>query len=723
MPGQRRSERVLTSLAAGIVIGAVEVVLAVAFAAFVFGGLLVTRLADGIGLYLVAAALTLGILAWRAGSRGVVGSVQDAATAVLAVVATTTALDAFGGPDRAFLTVIAATMVVTVLCGVIFTALGRFRLGNLVRFIPYPVVGGFLAGTGWLLLKGGLYVSSGILPALRTIGDLLREHELVRWVPALVFGVVLLVATRIVKRPLVIPAIIGLGIGLFVLGMLLTGSTIETAKQGRWLLGPFESARLWQPWTLRALSGADWSAVLGQWTGIATAVFVGVIAMLFNVSGSEVVLRRDLDSNEELRDAGVLNVVSGALGGIPGYHALSLTALADRMSVNARFAGLVATLVPLAAVVFGATVVELIPRIIVGGVLVFIGLAFIVEWVWDKRRTLPKVEYVVVLLILATIIARGFLPGVVIGLVLAVVLFAIDYGRIELVREVEFGDTYHSNVDRPPGERAALRALGERVQILRVHGFVFFGTANGLLERIRRRVEERAPRFLLVDLRRVTGVDSSAVVAFVKVTRLAEASGFELVFTGVSDPVQEQLRRGGVVVTDGVVRFEPDLDRGLQRCEEGLLEDADEVAAGPAVADASSDVLADMPPGLQTYLERESLPEGTVLIRQSDPSRDVYVLESGRLVVEVVTPEGTRMRLRTIRPGVVVGEVALYTGVPRTADVVAETPSVVLRLSRPSIEQMEAAEPELAAALHRWFARTMAERLDDTLRAFDALLE
>jgi len=536
---------------------------------------------------------------------------------------------------------------------------------------------------------------------------------------------------------------------LFVVGMVVTGSTIETAKEGRWLLGPFESARLWQPWTFRALSGADWSAVLGQWTGIATAVFVAVIAMLFNVSGSEVVLRRDLDSNEELRDAGVLNVVSGALGGIPGYHALSLTALADRMSVNARFAGLVATLVPLVAVVFGAAVVELIPRIIVGGVLVFLGLAFIVEWVWDKRRTLPKVEYVIVLLILATIIARGFLPGVVIGLVLAVVLFAISYGRIELVREVEFGDTYHSNVDRPPGERAVLRTMGERVQILRLHGFVFFGTSSGLLERIRKRVEEGAPRFLLIDLRRVTGVDSSAVVAFVKVTHLAEANGFELVFTGASDPVRKQLERGGVVASDGVVRFEPDLDRGLQRCEDGLLQvgvpgggvvEGDRVEVGVVEGgavegaavegadqltspDGSSDVLAGMPPGLWTYLERVPLPEGTVLIRQDEPPDDVFVLESGRLRVETVRPEGTRMRLRAIRPGGVVGEVAMYTGVPRTADVVAETPSVVLRLSRASIEQMEAAEPELAAHVHRWLGRTLAERLSDTLRAFDALLD
>jgi SulP family sulfate permease len=130
-----------------------------------------------------------------------------------------------------------------------------------------------------------------------------------------------------------------------------------------------------------------------------------------------------------------------------------------------------------------------------------------------------------------------------------------------------------------------------------------------------------------------------------------------------------------------------------------------------------------MPPGLSRHLERESVAEGTVLIRQDEPPDDVFVLESGRLQVEMVTAEGTRMRLRTVLPGVVVGEIALYTGVPRTADVVAETPSVVLRLTRASIERMERSEPELAAALHRWLATTVSERLTDTLRAFDAMLD
>ncbi|MDQ4107675.1 MAG: cyclic nucleotide-binding domain-containing protein, partial [Actinomycetota bacterium] len=343
-----------------------------------------------------------------------------------------------------------------------------------------------------------------------------------------------------------------------------------------------------------------------------------------------------------------------------------------------------------------------------------------VEWVWDKRRVLPPLEYAVVLVILLGIIVWGFLTGVVIGLVLAVVLFAISYGRIELVREVAFGETYRSNVDRPVDERAELRGLSDRVQILRVSGFVFFGSTNRLLERIRRRMGSAPPRFLVIDLRRVTGVDSSAVVSFVKVIGLAEARGIEVIFTGASDPVRAQLARGGVIETEGLVSFEPDLDRGLQRCEDALL-------SAPGLADALREHPAGGPEGLLSglgaHLERVSVPVGTVLIHRDEPPGDVYVLESGRLGVETVTAEGSRIRLRTLRPGVVFGEIALYTGVARTADVVAEVPSVVLRISRGSIERLEAEEPELAAALHRWLAMTLAERLADTRGAVDALLD
>jgi sulfate permease, SulP family len=612
--------------------------------------------------------------------------------------------------------VVAATFLVTVLCGVLFLVIGRFRLGSLIRFVPYPVVGGFLAGTGWLLFKGGVNAASRMQIHLYNV-DQLVEFQLIHLIPALAFGVILLLAVRVVQRPLVIPVVIAIGLAVFVIAAVATGSSLEEVRAEGWLLGPFETTRLWELQTFKALGGADWVSVLESWAGILTAVFVATLAILFNISGTELVLDRDLDTNRELRDAGVLNVVSGALGGIPGYHALSLTALAQHMKVDARRAGLVAALVPLAAVVFGAEVIGLIPRMIVGGVLVFLGLAFLTEWLWDKRRVLPPLEYAVVVVILAGIVVWGFLPGVVIGLVLAVVLFAISYGRIDLVREVAFGETYRSNVDRPATERAVLRGSADRVQILRVAGFVFFGSTGRLLERIRARTQDRdatPPRFVVIDLRRVTGVDSSAVASFAKVQRLAEAAGSEVILTGASDPVRAQLHRGGVVETPGLLRFEPDLDRGLQRVEDSLLEGAADGGAVPGGPDG-------VPPGLAAHLERVDVPAGTVLLHQDEPPGDIYVLESGSLGVETVTDEGTRLRLRTLRPGVVVGEVTLYTDVPRTADVVAEAPSVVLRIGRSDIERLEREEPELAATLHRWLATQLAERLTDSMRSFDVL--
>jgi SulP family sulfate permease len=724
---QRRSPgTAAAAVFAGVIIGAVECVLAIAFATLVFGSRLPSRLPDAIGLYLVAAVLTLGILAWRAGGRGVVGSVQDAPAAVLAGVATVTAakvtaiqqvaqathLTDYEAPD-VFLTVVAATLIVTVVCGVVFYALGHFRLGNLVRFVPYPVVGGFLAGTGWLLFKGGIQAASGIIPTLRSSEQFIREYSLTHWVPAFVFGVILLVAVRTVKRPLVIPIVIAGALVAFVIGMLATGNSIGDARNGNWLLGPFETTKLWQPWALRSIGGADWPSVLSQWKDMLVAVLVASLALLFNVSGSEIVLRRDLDTNRELRDTGVLNVISGALGGVPGYHALSLTALADRMKVSAKLAGVVAAIVPLAAVIFGASVIELIPRMIVGGVLVFLGLAFMVEWVWDMRRVLPRLEYAIVVVILATIIVAGFLPGIVVGLVCAVLLFVLRYGRGELVHEGAFAETYRSNVDRPAEDLEALRTMRDRVFLLRVDGFVFFGSTNALLERVRRRIEVDPPRFLVMDLTRASGVDSSAATAFAKIARQADADGFELVVAGASDPVREQLGRARVVAADGVVTFEPDLDRALQRCEDALLADR---------AEPATDTAAAIPAGLDGYLEREEIVEGTILIRQGETPDDVFVLESGRLAVEATTADGGRIRRRTIRPGVVVGEVAMYSGRPRTADVVAETPVVVLRLTRSALDRMEHEHPELAAAVHRWLAATLAERLAETVEVMDTLV-
>ncbi|MGH2654053.1 MAG: cyclic nucleotide-binding domain-containing protein [Actinomycetota bacterium] len=715
MPEQGQTGRWPTVLVAGALIGVVEAVFAVAFASLVFGGRIVSYQAEGIGLYLGAAFLTLAILAWRAGKRGVVGGLQGAVAAILSIVVAKSALR--GSLETGFLTVVAATVVVTVLCGVTFLVLGVRRRSDLIRYIPVPVVGGLIAGAGWLLLQGGIHMAIGEPLFYTDLEDLFEGGALRLWLPTVAFGFVLLLAVRIVKKPLTIPVTIGIGLAGFALVVLAMGASMDDVREGGWLMGPFYGDMFWNTWSALALTNADWVSVARSWAVITVAVIVAALVLLNSLGRTEVVLDQDLDTDQELRDAGLLNLVSGALGGMPGYHARNLTSLAAGMNVDAQRAGLVAAAVPLATLLFGATVLELIPRMIVGGMLVFLGLSFIAEWVWERRRSLPRIEYVVVLVILAVVVARGYLPGFVVGLVLAVGLLALTYARVDLVHEVTFGDVYRSSVDRPPDERERLPALADKVQILRVSGHLFFGSANRLLERIRARVDSQTPpRFVVIDLGRVTGVDASAVATLAKAERLASAQGTQIVLTGASEGVRTRLERGGVLGTQGVVSFETDLDSGLLRCEEALLEPAAPEGDGVTGPDG-------FPPGLAPHFERVPLAEGTVLLHQDEPPGDIYVLAEGRLAVEISTPEGKRLRLRTLRPGAVVGEIALYTGVPRTADVVAETRCVVLRCSREQIARMEAEDPDAAADLHRWLAGTIAYRLGDTMRTLDVLLD
>jgi CRP-like cAMP-binding protein len=171
------------------------------------------------------------------------------------------------------------------------------------------------------------------------------------------------------------------------------------------------------------------------------------------------------------------------------------------------------------------------------------------------------------------------------------------------------------------------------------------------------------------------------------------------------------------------VHFEPDLDRGLERCEhELLLSDREATGASVAGAWVGGDG-ASLTRRIGPYLERLEVPAGHVLVRQGATAADVFLLESGRLLVELETAAGERLRLRSIRSGSIVGEMTHYTGAPRTASVVAEVACVVHRLDPAALERMEAEAPELAAELHAWFARLLAQRLTDTLGAVDALLE
>lgn len=714
--------RLAPTLTAGAVVGVVEVVFATSFAALLFGGRLSDRIADGVGLNVGAAALALVAVALLSGMAGVVGSTQDATAAVLAVVA--------GGivarvadPATAFLTVVAVIAVSTFLSGAVMWLLGALRLGGLVRFMPYPVVGGFLAGTGWLLAKGSLEVMTGVVPAIRSLDELVTADALTKLVPGTALAATIVVLARVSRASLTIPAVVTFGVVVFYAVVAIGGFPLSEIEAEGWLLGPLPDVGLWQPWVPRAVTGAEWSAILGEAGGIGTVVLVGALALLLNASGIELALRRDLDLDRELRSAGTSNLALGLLGGIPGFHALSLTNLVHRLGADPRATGIVAAGVCVLALVAGASVLSLFPRVVLGALLLFLGLEFLIEWLWDARRTMPPAERPIPWLIAAAIALWGLLPGVALGLVVAIVLFAVSYSRTDLVRQAFGGATFRSNVERSTPERRRLRVLGAQIEIMKLQGFVFFGTASSLLDRIRMRAldPETALRFLILDFRRVTGLDSSAMLSFSKVVHLAGVAGFRLVLVSLPHGIRVQLEAGGIL-DEPAVAVEPDLDRGVQRAEDALL--------GDPPADEWSErredflTLADVDRArLVPYLESLEVAEGTELIRQGDPSDAMYFLEEGMLTVQLETSSGEIVRLRRLAAGTVVGEIAFYLGTPRTATVTADERCRLQRLTRDALTTMETDDPVLAASLHRAFVRLMSERLSETLTTLETLVD
>jgi len=318
------------------------------------------------------------------------------------------------------------------------------------------------------------------------------------------------------------------------------------------------------------------------------------------------------------------------------------------------------------------------------------------------------------------------------GIFIAAILFVISYSRLDAIKASLDGSMFHSKVDRPEPHRVLLHERGGEIMILRLQGFIFFGTIQNILERVRARIHDSGQhplKYLILDFQRVKRLDSSAVFGITRLKQLAEANKILMVWTQIAPEIVAQLERGGLHDrTDDSFLFRDTLDEGVEWCENKILA-AEGIQDLTGVMEGAESQLQHVFPsldcvsGLMKYLERRVVEEGEVLIKQDDPSDDMYFVESGLINVELELPSGPRMRLRSIRGGATVGEMGIYLGDTRTAFVVASRHSTVYRLSLQSLTEMREKDPRIAALFHEWIARQLAERIKDNLRMFEALMD
>lgn len=696
------------SVVVGILAGLVSVTLAVALSALVFSGPLVVHRAEGIGLALFGTAAIALVMALGSSLPGMLAGSQDNTSAILALAAATVAGRV---PSDAVLpTVIAVTAVTGVALGLLLLLLGSLRLGRLIRFVPFPVVAGLLAGTGVVIVAFSWDILIGGMALREFLGDAMSEDMLVRWAPGVVVAGTLLLATRTRLGPRVALIAIAFGLGATYVWMAASSTSIEAAQDSGLLLGSFEAGPVWTPATPAQVIDADWGAVVGQAGAIGTILLIVPVALLLSVGAIELAVRRDMNADRELRIAGLGNLAAAAGGGLPGYHYVADTVLAARLAPPSRLIAMVSALTVVAMTVGGAPVLGLIPTSFIAAILLFIGATFVLEWTWDARNKLPRDDMAVVLVILVAITLVGFLPGTAVGLGAAIVLFVVRSSRLEVVKYELDGTTYRSRVDRHPEARALLDRLGSRILIVELQAYLFFGTADRLRTRIEGRLESGGLEFVILGFRHVTGMDSSALLSFEKLARLGDASGVTIVIAGASGRLSAQVSR---LTESPAVMSAIDVDRAVEVAEERLLSKS---PTAVVIDDTASRYAA-----ITDRFTPVTLARGDHLMTQDAASNGLFLVRSGRVSVELDTGSGTT-RLRSMGPGSVVGEIALYLGGACTASVVADTEVEALRLSPEDFAAVQRSDPEAAAALNRLTAGVLAARLEAADQMIERLL-
>jgi sulfate permease, SulP family len=349
--GRFNPRQIALGLGAGGLVGLLDLAVLLSLAALIFSGPLTGFVANGIGLILVGTCVLNILLALLSSRPAIVGSAQDAPAVVVALIAANIAARVPAGADGTaiYATVVAAIVLTALITGAVFLLLGQFRLGSLVRYLPYPVVGGFLAGTGWLLALGGLSIMTDVPLELSALPRLLLPPVLWQWLPGMVFGFVMLLALRRSQHVLLLPALLLGASILFYIWLALRSVPLAEAQARAWLLGPFPEHVLWSPLTPGMLGSVQWPAIAGQLSAIGAAATISVIGLLLNVSGLQLARREDIDLNQELRAAGGAQLAAGLIGGLPGFQALSLSMIGHHMGARTRLVGVVAGLVSGAA--------------------------------------------------------------------------------------------------------------------------------------------------------------------------------------------------------------------------------------------------------------------------------------------------------------------------------------------------------------------------------------
>jgi SulP family sulfate permease len=711
-------------LAGAVTAATITIPQCIGYGIIVFAPLGVGFAASGALLGLYTAIFAGFLAAWLGGNPIQISGPKAPSTLVLAAVVALLTVNPHVPTAMAPRVVVLVGLVsITILIGGIFqVCLGTLRCGNLIKYVPFPVVAGFTNGIAFILVQKQLGPFLGISGKS---GFIAVFHHLSHIEPlSIVVGLSTLVTFFLAPRWIkIIPAsIVALlvGTGFYYMFGALAGYSYLGLLIGK-ISTRFPEPKVYfdllRTWNLQQV----WAFLPYLFIPGLVLGLLGSLESLLTCVAADHVSGYRHRSNRELRAQGLGNIVSSFFGAIFCAGSVPRTLVNYRAGGRTSLAGMMCSVIILLVVLVLGPLVGKIPLAVIAGLIMAVAVTMVDQGSINivkklaaavrQHRRIPfqqEKDILFDLFISATVavvtITFELIDAVGIGIVIASLLFIGKMGK-SIIQHTYYGDQVHAKKRRPETQSAILEQEGRRIVVFELQGPIFFGSGESLAKEV-----EGAwgtADYAILNMKRVNEIDSTGANIILHLIKSAAVREKHLLISFLHDN-QALWKFMEIMDLNKVlkeVRFFPDTDAALEWAEEDLL----------AQLLPSGDITGEIPlermeitqgftprdlESLKRRLILRAYPKGERIIHQGDASRDLFFLIKGAVTVNMPLPHSRRSkRLFTFEPGVIFGEMALLDAKPRSADVWAEKDSQVFILPYPEFVALSQAEPEVALKL------------------------
>ncbi len=626
--------------------------------------------------------------------------------------------------------------LIGLLAGGLQIVFGLLKLGRLIKYMPYPVVSGYLSGVGLVIILSQIPKFLGV-PKGHDLLKILSQPAHWRWQSLVVGGLtaaVMLLAPKLTKA---VPAVIlALAAGILAyLGLGLIDPALMVLNGNALLVGPSAGV---QGGFLESLTGR-WLALgklnLPQLQDLLMPALTLAVLLSIDTLKTCVVMdsltRSRHDSNKELIGQGLGNLSSAVIGGVPGAGTMGATLVNLSSGAQSRRSGLFEGGFALAAMLVLGSLIAWVPIASLAAILIVIGVRMFDTkslHLLKARSTVLDFCVIVAVVLVAETISLIAASGVGIGL--AIMLFIREQIRSSNVRRKIYGNQIFSKQIRLPAERQILEELGMQTVLFELQGSLFFGTTDQLFTALE--ADLKTCQYMILDMRRVQTFDISAAHMLELVKDMLTERGAFLLFSHfprsvpTGQDLQEYFNELGLVQPESQSRIFAELDGALEWVENRILamaqsaphhEKALALREIEIFKGRKETTLSD----LEACIECKTFHKGELIFSRGDQGDELFMIRRGVVRIEMPIEAEQTHHIATFGQGDFFGEMAFLDQQLRSANAVASEETELFVLSRAQFEVFAEGHFKTAARLLAGLARVLSLRLRYTNAELQAM--